>query len=101
MNIPYNLLEKSPSFAYQPLDDIDKIDAVYTFVDMEDPAWCAKFKAYTGEEPGPLRYRSYNELEYSVSNPIYTGSLICPNVSCIRTMIVLSELPHKRDVVSG
>ena len=66
--IPYELLKKFPEYAYQPLDRIDKIDAVYTYADMTDPGWYKQYIKHMKKEPSPGRHHNYNELEYSIKS---------------------------------
>lgn len=64
--ISYRIPEKLPDYDFQPLDHVDKIDAVYTYADMSDPVWYEQYKKYMKKEPRTGRHQNHNELEYSI-----------------------------------
>jgi hypothetical protein len=64
--------------------EIIGIDAVYTWVDMNDPKWLEKYRKYTGENPGSHRFKDNGELEFSIQ-------LLKKNCDFIRNIYIITD----------
>jgi len=60
------------------------IDAVYTWVDMNDKKWLQKYKNTIGRYPESTRYMNYGELEFSVK-------LLIKHCSFIRNIYIVTD----------
>lgn len=61
-----------------------QIDAVYTWVNMNDPNWVNKYKKISGKKPDTNRYKDYGELEFSVN-------LLLKNCNFIRYIFIVTD----------
>lgn len=60
------------------------IDAVYTWVDMNDKEWTNKFRSVTGRYPEYTRFKDYGELEFSIK-------LLLKNCLFIRNIYIVTD----------
>ena len=63
---------------------MEKIDAVYTWVNKEDPAWSERFTKATGRVPGNNRYKNFGELNFSIQ-------LMIKNCNFIRNIYIVTD----------
>lgn len=71
VNVP--LIGSKSGISYDPVEDSEPIDVVYTWVDGSDPAWKKQRKYFVGKIEGMsksaikrARFRSHDELKYSL-----------------------------------
>lgn len=61
-----------------------EIDAVYTWVNMNDPEWISKYKKVAKKNPEMNRYKDYGELEFSVK-------LLIRNCDFIKNIYIVTD----------
>ena len=72
-------IKKLPNQKYNTINTSDPIDAVYTWVDMNDPKWISNYTKYATQPPKKIRYQNVNEIKYS----IYGLKKFCPFIRYI------------------
>jgi hypothetical protein len=82
----YNQINKDKN--YIPITnnygEIVMMDAVYTWVNMNDPIWIEKYVKYTNEKPNIHRFKDNGELEFSIK-------LLKKNCDFIRNIYIVTD----------
>lgn len=83
----------SVDYVKKPISD-NNLDAVYTYVNNDDPKWIKKFNKYRGSRPfSGLRYSDNGELKFSIK----TLKKFCPYVRKIFIVTDDQDVPWARN----